>query len=86
MKLGTTARLVQPVIEGKVVDVEWDKEKDQKRIKLAWFDGDDVQERWFLESELEVVKGGGSEKQTITKDDIAQVDSADLVGGDNESA
>ena len=58
MKLGTNVRLVQPVIEGEVVDVEWDKDQDQKRIKVAWNDADgDRQERCFLESELEVIDG-----------------------------
>ena len=58
MKLGTNVRLVQPVIKGEVIDVEWDRDQDQKRIKIAWVDADENdQQRWFLESDLEVIDG-----------------------------
>ena len=58
MKPGTSVRLIQPVIEGEVIDVEWDKDKDQKRIKITWKDANgNQQDRWFLESDLEVIDG-----------------------------
>ncbi len=57
MKLGLKVRQAIPIIEGDVVDVEWDKDRDQKRIKVEWSDGDDVVARWFLESDLEVIDG-----------------------------
>ncbi len=58
MKPGTSVRLIQPIIVGEVIDVEWDKDQDQKRIKITWNSEDgNRQERWFLEADLEVTDG-----------------------------
>lgn len=53
MKIGTKVGIAQPVLEGKVVDVEWDKDRDCKRVKVAYTnDEGTAHERWFLEGEI----------------------------------
>lgn len=54
MNTGNKARLIQPVIQGEIVDTEYDKEKGCLRHLLKYTDADGVdQMRWFLETELE---------------------------------
>lgn len=55
MKIGQTARLVQPVIAGEIKDKRWNKYADEPEVLLSWSDGDGAHERWFLESQLEEV-------------------------------
>lgn len=58
MKLGSKVRQVVTVVQGEVADVEWDKDKDQKRILVEWSSNDyETESRWFLENELEVIDG-----------------------------
>ena len=58
---GKKARLVQPTVEGKIIDVQYNKEKRCLEHCLEWttdINGDGVPEvhrRWFLEAELEEV-------------------------------
>jgi hypothetical protein len=57
LEIGHAARLVQPVIEGEIVDTEYDKDAKQLRHKLNWTDGaGEAHSRWFLESQLEAVE------------------------------
>ena len=56
MKIGSQVKLVQPVIGGPIVDTEYDKDAHELRHLVEWTDASgDVQQRWFLESELEIV-------------------------------
>lgn len=57
MKTGDKAKLVQPVIQGLIIDTEYDKDKEQLKHLLEYknLDGD-VTQRWFAEDELEGVK------------------------------
>lgn len=55
MEIGNVVRLVQPVIQGEIVDTEYDKDAKQLRHLVQWTDGaGDAQQRWFIESQLEV--------------------------------
>lgn len=54
LEVGQTARLVQPVIQGEIVDTRYNKDAKQLEHLLEWTDSDDdTQQRWFLESDLE---------------------------------
>jgi len=57
MKLGTQVRLVQPVIQGSVADVQWNKEVESLEA-LVNYTGADGQphSRWFLVTQLEEVQ------------------------------
>lgn len=56
MEVGNKARLIQPVIEGEVIDTEYDKTAKCLRHLLRYTDAaGETQTRWFLESELEAV-------------------------------
>lgn len=56
MEIGNNARLVQPVVQGVIVDTQYNKEAKQLSHLLEWVDGaGETQHRWFLESELEAV-------------------------------
>ena len=56
METGDKAKLIQPVIQGEIVDTEYDKENRCLRHLLKYEDADgETQTRWFLESELEAV-------------------------------
>ena len=54
MKTGDKAKIVQPVIEGTIIDTEYDKEKLQLKHLFEYknADGEDTQ-RWCTEAELE---------------------------------
>ena len=56
MEVGNKVRLIQPVIQGEVIDTEYSKE-DKCLIHLVeWSDtSGDGQRRWFKESELEIL-------------------------------
>ena len=57
MKTGDKAKLVQPVIQGLILDTEYDKDKEQLKHLLEYKDVDgEVKQRWFAEDELEGVK------------------------------
>jgi len=57
MKIGAKVGIKQPVLEGKVVDVEWDKKAEELRAKVSYKNDEGQQhERWFSESELKGVK------------------------------
>lgn len=49
MKINTQVRLIQPVVEGTVIDVQWDKEAGELVALVRGTFG----ERWFKVSELE---------------------------------
>lgn len=56
MEIGKTVRLVQPVVQGEIIDTEYDKDTKQLRHLLSWVDADgETQNRWFTESQLELV-------------------------------
>ena len=58
MEIGNTVRLVQPVIQGSIIDTEYDKDAKQLRHLVEWSDvAGDGQRRWFTEAELEIVAG-----------------------------
>ncbi len=57
MEIGQKARLIQPVIQGEIVDTEYDKDAKELRHLLVYEDTSGTrQQRWFLESQLEEVK------------------------------
>jgi hypothetical protein len=54
MKLGTKVGVPQPVLSGVVTDVEWDKDRNCKRVKVEYTnDEGDAHTRWFSETDLE---------------------------------
>lgn len=56
MESGNEVRLVQPVIQGVIIDTEYDKDAKQLRHLVEWSnESGEGQKRWFVESELEVV-------------------------------
>lgn len=56
MKMGDNVRLIQPVVSGVIVDTEYDKSTEQLRHLVDYQAADGEQnQRWFLESELEVL-------------------------------
>lgn len=56
MKIGETARLKQPVIEGEVIDTRFNKDAGELEHLLSYVDSDgEAQERWFFESTIEGV-------------------------------
>ena len=56
-EMGRQVRLVQPVIQGEIIDTEYDKSRKELKHLIEWQDADGAQQqRWFLESELEVVE------------------------------
>lgn len=53
-KIGAQARLKQPVIEGEVKDIRFNKDANELEYELNYVDaGGETQSRWFLASELE---------------------------------
>ena len=56
LEIGQTARLIQPTIQGEIVDTQYNKDAKQLEHLIGWTDaGGEQQKRWFLESELEAV-------------------------------
>lgn len=55
VEIGKTARLIQPVIQGNVIDTEYDKDAKCLRHLLQYTVGEEVHERWFTEAQLEEV-------------------------------
>lgn len=57
LEIGATARLIQPEIQGEIVDTQYNKSAKELEHLISWTDADgEVQERWFLESTLEEVE------------------------------
>ncbi len=57
IEVGQQARLIQPVIQGEVTDTRFNKTAGELEHLVAYTDKDgEVQERWFLASELEVAE------------------------------
>ena len=57
MKTGDEARLIQPTIQGFIIDTEYDKEKEQLRHLLEYPNSEgEIIQRWFTEGELEGAK------------------------------
>lgn len=53
---GSTVRLKAPAPQGEVQDVRLNKAEGQLEYLVDWVDDEgDNQQRWFLESQLEVV-------------------------------
>ena len=56
-EMGRQVRLVQPVIQGEIIDTEYDKSRKELKHLIEWRDADGAQQqRWFLESDLEAVE------------------------------
>ena len=57
MKIGDTARLVQPEIKGEVIDTRFNKDASELEHLLSYTGQDgNTHERWFLQTDLEVAK------------------------------
>ena len=57
MEIGQKARLIQPIIQGEIIDTEYDKDAKCLRHLVAYKDATGLKhQRWFWESQLEVVK------------------------------
>lgn len=53
VEIGKTARLVQPVIQGEVIDTEYDKYAKMLRHLVRYTDpAGEEQTRWFTEEQL----------------------------------
>ena len=56
VSIGQTARLVQPVVQGEVIDTRFNKDAGKLEHLLSYTDADgETHERWFIETELEAV-------------------------------
>jgi hypothetical protein len=56
IKKGDLVRLIQPVVQGEVIKVQFDPDTGEKRLLLRWDVTDEsASERWFAEDELEIV-------------------------------
>ena len=56
IRIGQTARLIQPVISGVVKDTQFNKSVGELEHMIHYVDGQgEDQERWFLASQLEEV-------------------------------
>ena len=54
MEIGSPVRLIQPVVQGEIVDTEYDKGSKSLRHLVAWTDADgNAQQRWFDAAQLE---------------------------------
>ncbi|WP_031431824.1 hypothetical protein [Methylomicrobium agile] len=55
MKKNSKVRLVQPIITGEIVEVQWDNDLDCKKCLVRYTDASgEAHERWFHEHELEL--------------------------------
>lgn len=56
MEEGQEVRLIQPVIQGQITDTRYNKDAKGLEHLVAYNDAQgETQERWFLETQLEVV-------------------------------
>lgn len=56
LEIGQTARLIQPTIQGEIIDTRYSKDSKELEHLVSWTDeNDEPQQRWFTESSLEVV-------------------------------
>lgn len=56
MESGQTVRLIQPVIQGQISDTRYNKEAKCLEHLVGWTDANgNVHERWFTETELELI-------------------------------
>lgn len=55
MDIGDSVRLVQPVINGVIIDTEYDKSTKQLRHLVEYSADGEQHQRWFVESNLEVL-------------------------------
>lgn len=58
MEIGKTVRLVQPVIEGEIVDTEYNKDSRKLQHLVQWTNNGELTTRWFTEDQLELVVVG----------------------------
>jgi hypothetical protein len=57
IEIGQQARLIQPVIQGEVIDTRFNKSAGQLEQLVAYTDAEgEAQERWFLVSQLEAAE------------------------------
>jgi hypothetical protein len=64
IKINTKARLVHPVIEGTVLDTEWNKGKGCPHHLVEFIDADGhTRQRWFDEDLLEAVEEPEAEQK-----------------------
>lgn len=55
LEIGKTARLRQPVIQGEIVDTQYNKDSKGLEHKVQWTAEGETHERWFVEADLEEV-------------------------------
>lgn len=56
MEIGNTVKLKAPVIQGPIIDTEFDKDAKELKHLVEYADADgETQQRWFLQSSLEAV-------------------------------
>lgn len=56
MEQGQQVRLIQPVLQGEIIDTRYNKDAKELEHLVAYPDAEgETQERWFLESQLEGV-------------------------------
>lgn len=57
INVGQQARLIQPVIQGEVIDTRFNKTAGELEHLVFYTDAEgEAQERWFLASQLEAVE------------------------------
>ncbi len=56
IEVGKTARLIQPVVQGEILDTQYNKETKELEHLLAWEENGEPQKRWFSGKLLEAVQ------------------------------
>ena len=56
IEVGKTARLIQPVVQGEILDTQYNKESKELEHLLSWEEDGEHQQRWFSEKHLEAVQ------------------------------
>lgn len=55
LELGQQVKLVQPVIQGEIVDIQYVKENRSLEMLVEFQEDGETQQRWFTEAQLEAV-------------------------------
>lgn len=58
MKIGSTVtQITSPPIQGVVVEVRWNTQRDTKELLVEYMEAGKLYQRWFLECEVFEAKG-----------------------------
>ena len=55
LEIGQGVRVIQPVIQGGIVDIRYNKDAGELEYLLEYVTGTDTHQRWFNQTQLEVI-------------------------------